>query len=96
MQKRIGEYNAMVTNWRTHLLDISVRLKSKKFGGGGIQIFPPPNAESERQLLQGVIDSMLSTLGPKSATIVGASPAKVLRVNAVRCCRPKPLTLVGG
>jgi cell division protein FtsB len=66
LQKRIRDYNAHTLTWRTQLLDISTRLKSKSFSGGGIQVFPPPNAEPERKLLQEVIDSMLSTLGPKS------------------------------
>jgi septal ring factor EnvC (AmiA/AmiB activator) len=69
LQQEIGVYNASVAAWRTQLLDISSRLKSKSFGGGGIQIFPPPNAEAERRLLQSVIDAMLSTIGPQKVRI---------------------------
>jgi cell division protein FtsB len=65
LRTRIQVHNDKISTWREQLLDISTRLKSKSFGGGGIQIFPPPNAEPERKLLQGIIDSMLSTLGPR-------------------------------
>jgi cell division protein FtsB len=65
LEELISLHNAGINTWRIQLRDISDRLKSKAFGGGGIQILPPPNAEPERKLLQSVIDSMLSTLDPR-------------------------------
>lgn len=64
LQARIASYHTKIGDWRTQLVDVSTRLKSKAFGGGGIQIFPPPNAEAERKQLQTIIEDMLRSLPP--------------------------------